>query len=380
MILKRINQMEKNIKHINMDSLAQYRNFLYSSPRLTYLFLELTNACNLSCLHCGSNASPKNTTYLPLNDAKKVIRLVAQHYQSQNIMICLSGGEPLLHPHFFEIASYAHECGFTCGITTNGTLIDESTAQKIVSGHICSVTFSLDGLRENHDWFRNKKGSFLKTIQGIQNLIKESEGTIATQITTVIHKKNLSELDALYQLVTKLNIDSWRIINLEPIGRALENNNLLLNAEEMQTLLNFIREKRYQKQTTIDITYGCSHYLTIDYEREVRDGYFICGSGIYVASILCNGDIYSCLDIQRRPELVQGNIYQDNFIDIWENKFQIFRKDRTKDCELCSTCADKNYCMGDSAHTWDYDTMRPLLCLKQLFNNKEANYDKSKSE
>lgn len=364
--------METNIKRTNMDSLARYRESLCKTPRLTYLFLELTNSCNLDCIHCGSNASFKNKTYLPTNEAKKVLRLVAESYEPQNIMICLSGGEPLLHPDFFEIATYARECGFSCGITTNGTLIDETVAKKIVASHIDSVTFSLDGLRESHDWFRNKSGAFQKTLQGIQHLVKVSKGTIATQITTVIHKKNLAELEEMYQLVTGLNIDSWRVINLEPIGRALENSQLLLDADEMIALLKFIREKRYQRKTPIDITYGCSHYLTLEYEREVRDGYFICGSGIYVASILCNGDIYSCLDIERRPELVQGNIYQDNFIEVWENRFQQFRKDRTKECESCRACADKNYCMGDSAHTWDYDTMRPLLCLKQLWGSKEA--------
>ena len=41
------------------------------------------------------------------------------------------------------------------------------------------------------------------------------------------------------------------------------------------------------------------------------------------------------MDIERRPELVQGNIYVDNFIDIWKNRFQIYRKDRSNDCEMC---------------------------------------------
>jgi radical SAM protein with 4Fe4S-binding SPASM domain len=83
------------------------------------------------------------------------------------------------------------------------------------------------------------------------------------------------------------------------------------------------------------------------------------------------GDIYSCLDIQRRPELVQGNVYRDDFMDIWYNRFREFRRDRTDDCEDCRSCADRRFCRGDAAHTWDYEKKQPLLCPKQLWANRE---------
>lgn len=359
--------IKKAIKTNDMNLLAQYRDSLYEHPRLTYLFFELTDACNLSCLHCGSSACPQNQTYLSREAIKDVMDKVARKYSPRSIMICLTGGEPLLHPDFFEIAAYARKLGFSCGITTNGTLIDKEVAKRIKESGIQSVTFSLDGLEDNHDWFRNKKGAFAKAIAGIKNLVNESKGKIITQITTVIHKKNIQELDSIYESVLNLSVDSWRIINLEPIGRALQHENLLLDADEMRKLLEYIREKRYSRQTPIEVKYGCAHYLTADFEREVRDNYFICGSGIYVASILCNGDIYSCMDIERRPELIQGNIEQDDFVDVWEKRFQVFRKDRTEECVSCSECEDRRYCRGDAAHTWDYNHKCPLMCLKKMF-------------
>ena len=91
---------------------------------------------------------------------------------------------------------------------------------------------------------------------------------------------------------------------------------------------------------------------------------------LFVASILCNGDIYSCMDIERRPEMVQGNIMTDHFVDIWENRFQRFRQDRTNNCEMCRQCTDRKYCRGDSAHTWDYDNNQPLFCVKQFLSAK----------
>lgn len=190
--------------------------------------------------------------------------------------------------------------------------------------------------------------------------------TIPLQITTVVHKKNIQELDKIYKLLTELGIGHWRPINIEPIGRAKEHSDLLLEAEDYKYLLDYIRDKRSSPENYMDITYGCSHYLTTEYEREVRDYYFICGAGIYVASIMCNGDIAACLDIERRPELVQGNIGSDDFAEVWNNRYKIFRTERTEQCDMCSTCRDKEFCHADSMHTWNFEEKRPNLCIKQL--------------
>lgn len=364
--------MRIDVKQNDMTSLSEYREHLVAHPRLTYLFFELTDACNLSCLHCGSSACPQNKTYLPKQDMVKVLRSVAAKYEPSEIMVCLTGGEPLLHPDFFEIASYARRLGFACGITTNATLISESVAEKLMPFGVGSVTVSIDGLEQSHDWFRTTKGSFVRTVDGVKNLMAATKGRISTQITTVIHKKNIHELDQIYNLVVSLGVDSWRVINLEPIGRALKHQDLLLDATEYRYLLNFIRSKRFDSSVKIDVTFGCSHYVTAHYEREIRDTYFLCGSGIYVGSVLCNGDIYSCLDIERMPELIQGNIANDDFVDVWENRFKEFRADRSKLSHKCQNCDDRKFCKGDSAHTWDYKLQEPLLCIKEMLDQEGA--------
>lgn len=362
----------RDVKLQDLQNLSKYREQLTQNPKLTYLFFELTDACNLSCLHCGSMACPSNRTYLPETSIQKVLESVAQAYDPPQIMICLTGGEPLLHPSFFSISSYARKLGFSCGITTNATLITREVASRLIQNGVGSVTVSIDGLETTHDWFRNSKGSFERAVTGVRNLIKETNGRISTQITTVVNKKNIAELEQLYSLIASLKVDSWRIINMEPIGRALDHSELLLDTSEIRYLLNYIRKKRFDPAVSIDVTYGCSHYLTLDHEREVRDTYFLCGSGIMVASVLCNGDIYSCLDIERRPELVQGNIAHDNFVDVWKTKFAEFRLDRSATSRKCKNCSDRQFCKGDSAHTWNYDSNEPLLCIKELLTVKEV--------
>lgn len=353
------------VKSRNMQSLSEYAEHLREHPKLTYLFLELTSFCNLHCRHCGSGCGGNIGMHIDTNMLFNALETVAEDFDRNSVMICITGGEPMLHPNFRDIVRKTAELGFPWGMTTNGNLIDNDYAAFLKSQRIGSITISVDGLEESHDALRQVKGSWKKAISGIQAL--QNNG-IPVQVTTVIHRENYCELEDIYKLMYRLMVDSWRVINVEPIGRALENRDMLLNKEEFDGLIDFIREKRYSDKTPMDVRFGCSHYLSFNAEREVRDNYFICGSGIMVGSILCNGDIYSCLDIERRPELVQGNISRDRFSDVWYNRFKEFREDRSNRCDECSRCAEKNFCRGDSGHTWDYERNRPMFCILRKEN------------
>ena len=350
------------VKKRDMEQLAKYRQYLSKHPRLTYLFIELTDICNLCCMHCGSHCSPAKGTYIDTDLLLSSLKEISEDFDPDSVMVCLSGGEPLLHPDFFKIVSGIADLGFSWGITTNGTLIDEDAAAKMQKYGLGSVTISIDGLEASHDWLRQCSGAYQKAVSAVSVLCNFG---FQTQATSVIHKKNLVELEAMFRVMCELNVCSWRIINMEPIGRAIQNKDLLLSAKQMYELLLFIQDKRFDKRTPMDIRFGCSHYLSYEFEHEVRENYFICGSGTYVGSILCNGDIFSCLDIARRPDLIQGNIRHDRFSDVWKNRFQVFRQDRGSLCKSCSECDERSFCCGDSAHTWNYETNEPMFCYKE---------------
>ena len=121
-----------------------------------------------------------------------------------------------------------------------------------------------------------------------------------------------------------------------------------------------------RSRSKFDITYGCSHYLGMDREYSIRNFGFFCFAGFTVASILYNGDIYVCPDVERRKELIQGNVKYDNFADVWFNKFEWFRNLDKLKCGKCANCKDWKYCRGDSLHTWDFDKKEPKLCINNL--------------
>ena len=363
MLSKNNSGLSKRVKKQHMHSLAEYRDGkLRPNPKLRSLFLEITPFCNEHCLHCGSRCGDIDVKdMLTKEEIAKVLRQVKNDFDIREMRLCVTGGEPLLRPEFFEIMEDAKKLGFAWGMTSNGTLITPEVAKKLAETGLRTVSISVDGLRENHEWFRQSPGSYDKTIEGIKNLLDVNISHV--QITTVIYHKNIGELDAMYEEFKKVGVRSWRVINIEPIGRARENTDLMLSKNEYKTLFKFIREKRFEDK--MEVTYGCSHYLGVDMEREVRKWYFLCNAGVYTASIMYNGDIGGCLDIERRPELIQGNVRKDNLKDVWENRFENFRNDFRKTGK-CANCPDYEFCAADSFHTWDFDTMEPNLCLKGI--------------
>lgn len=348
------------LKKDQLKLLADYRKQLYTNPLLKYLFLELTLRCNERCLHCGSSCGEAQSAELSFEQYRKILDEVKEDFDLHSFQLCITGGEPLLRKDFFDIMGYANDLGYNWGMTSNATLISKETAHRLCECGMKTISVSIDGLPETHDAFRQTPGGYEKAMRGIEALIEEG-GFKAIQVTTVLNHSNMNELDALYEIFSAMEIDSWRVIGIEPMGRALKYPELLMTAEDYKRLFDFIREKRMED---MPVTYGCSHFLGYQYEREVRDYYFICNAGIYTASIACNGDIMGCLDIERRPEMIQGNILTDRLKDVWENRFSFFRKGLDEESSECSACSEKEFCAGGARHSFDYDNHRQRMCFK----------------
>ena len=349
-------------KKYYLDKKAEERARLFKEPDLIYLFFELTRSCNEKCFHCGSSCAPGLGHGPDIEVFKEVLRDARDHFDLKRLQLCITGGEPLLYPGFADLLGYSNGLGFKWGMTTNATLITKDVAKMLEDTGMGTVSVSIDGLRDTHDRQRGLKGGYDKAMQGIQNLI-DRKAFRHIQVTTVVNHKNISELDELYLILDELDLDSWRVIGMEPMGRALDHPDMLLTPDDQRYLFEFIRRKREQG---IPVNYGCSHFLGLEYEREVRDWFFYCGAGTHTAAIRVNGDITACLDIEERPEFVQGNVYQDKFSDVWFNRFQEFRKPLSSLCSDCQKCEWEKWCAGGSRHCFDYDNNRQRVCFKDI--------------
>ena len=347
-----------NIKKYNLDVLADYQAKLCREPELRTLFFELTLKCNERCFHCGSGCDINQPDGLPVEKYKEILDEVKENFGT-GVRIALTGGEPLLYKDFFELTAYIKELGFGWGMTTNGTLITKEAAHKLAETGMRTVAVSIDGVEATHDRYRRTPGGYRMAMNGIQNLIDE-DAFSSIMVTTVVNHENIEELDELFDVFMNVDINEWRLTGLEPIGRAMDNPDMLLTAEDNRRLMKFIMEKRAQK---IPVEYSCCHFLGEEYEAEVRDWYFLCNAGIYVAGIQENGDVSACLDIPRSDKTVQGNVLRETFTDIWKNRFEIFRTPLSERNEICRECPQKKYCRGGSYHSWDYENDKQKVCM-----------------
>ena len=360
---------EKNVtREINMakaaqlDKLAAYREKLYKEPVLRLLFLELTLRCNEHCFHCGSRCSSDSMDGMPLEKYLEVLRDIKENLPGRLPQLCLTGGEPMLRRDLFELMARGMELGYRYSMTSNATLITPEKAHLLRMNGLRTISVSIDGLPETHDRQRGLPGAYRMAMKGIENLMAEG-GFKTIQVTTVVNHSNMHELPELYRIFEHMDIDSWRVVGLEPIGRALESPEMMLIPEDTRYLLDFIRDKRLEG---MPVSYGCSHFLGLGYEREVRDWYFLCNAGVYVASVMADGSVGACLDIERCEKTIQGNIYETPFTELWKNRFEIFRKPLSQNNETCRTCAWEKWCAGGAHHSWDYENDRQMICYKDI--------------
>ena len=343
-----------------LEERAAQRERKAAEHPLEQLFLELTLRCNERCVHCGSNCGEEKCPEISAEDFHRLLLKIRQDFSPSLPFLAVTGGEPLLRRDFLDIVNDAHALGFSWGITSNATLIDRKMAKSLRQAGMCSISVSIDGPQETHDQIRNRKGAYDQAMRGIQALIDEG-GFEDIQITSVINHQTIGMLEQMFETFLGLDIDTWRIVAIEPIGRALKHPELLLTPEDHCTLLDFILRKREEQYP---ITYGCCHYLGLKYEREVRNWFFQCQAGKTIAGIMCNGDIGACLNIPRNIRTVQGNIYRDDFARIWNEGFQIYRQSLAEKNQTCAACPHRRYCDGGSYHSWDYERDVPQVCLR----------------
>jgi radical SAM enzyme (rSAM/lipoprotein system) len=297
---------------------------------------------------------------MPAEDFLKAIEQVKPIVNANNTMIVLTGGEALLRKDLENIGKNLYNLGFPWGIVTNGMLLDNQRLGSLVNSGLRAVTVSLDGLEASHNWLRGNKNSFEKAVSAIQLLTTTKN--INYDVVTCVNQHNFKELAQIRDLLIEIGIKDWRIFTIFPIGRAKEQNSLQLSPLEFNELFDFIKQTRLEKR--ISLNYGCEGFLG-NYEGEVRDNYFFCRAGINVASILADGSISGCPNL--RANFIQGNIYKDNFADIWQNKYEIFRDKSWTKTGICSGCEFYKYCEGNGMHLRDEKTNELLFChLKRI--------------
>lgn len=345
----------------------KYRSNEQQIHQLNYILWECTLKCNLNCIHCGSDCKKDSSVKdMPKEDFFHAIDDLSTIIVPNKTMIVLTGGEALLRKDIGEIGQELYNRGFPWGVVTNGMALNKSMLLKLMNSGIRAITISLDGLEKSHNWLRDNKSSFTNAVNAL-SLLSGTQG-VRYDVVSCVNQKNFHELQDLYKLLLETGVKEWRIFTVFPIGRAKEHTQLQLAPREFKELFDFIKQIRQEGK--IKLNYGCEGFLG-SYEGDVRDNFFFCRAGINVASVLADGSISACPNL--RENFIQGNIYKDNFKDVWENKYSIFRDRSWTKTGICKDCKSFKYCEGNGMHLRDEKTGELLFChLKRIEEGEKS--------
>jgi len=296
-----------------------------------------------------------------------VLDIIAQRTDPHKVFVIISGGEPLVREDLEKCGRAIYEKGFPWGMVTNGLAMTEKRFRRLLSSGMHSMTVSLDGLKDEHDWMRGVAGSFERARDAIRMAASTPE--LAFDVVTCVNQRNFSTLPAIRDLLISLGVREWRLFTVFPVGRAKDDPLLQISPSQFRGLMDFIRDERRKwekasdKSALIKPSYGCEGFLG-SYEGDVRDHFFTCQAGITVGSVLIDGSISACGSI--RADYHQGNIYTDNFMDVWENRFQSYYDRSWMKKDECGECKWWKWCKGGGMHLRDENGKLILCHMKKL--------------
>ncbi len=324
---------------------------------LQYLFLEISRRCNLACAYCGSSCTPEAwKNELTIDEWMDVVRRIAREFPAKQVMIAITGGEPLLKEGIFDLLDLLGELGFRFGMVSNGQLLDEEAARRIVASKLGSISLSMDALPEINDRLRGK-GVSAKVEQAVKNLQNAGyKGKL--EILSTVTKPALTSLDDMRRYVASLKVPLWRLATVIPIGRAARREDLLLDEEDLRYLLEYIKTARQDRRKPIPEY--CEEGYVGEFETLVRPYHCQCRAGITVGGIKHNGKIGACPEISDCFD--QGDIRKESFRVVWENRYQVMRDRSWMKKGVCSSCKVFDRCHGGALHLYENTRSDPHRC------------------
>ena len=318
---------------------------------------ELTLACDMRCQHCGSFAGTKRPDELTFDEqlsvAEQLIRLGCEK-------VTLGGGEPTLHPRWYQLGKYLTDGGVRVNIISNGWGWDERQLRHAFDANLANIAFSLDGFEQAHDQVR-KPGSFARVVAAAELSIAAG---MPTSIVTHINQLNCRDLGRFRDLLGGLGISSWQLQLGNPSGAMGEHQELVIQPEELLWIIPEIARLRADDQVLPEVLASDNVGYFGEHEKALRDqgskiSFWIgCRAGCQVIGIESNGNIKGCLSLPSamhgRDRFLEGNLRERSMAEIWsdEDSFAFNRRFSTDQLTgFCGVCRYQDICRGGCAWT-----------------------------
>jgi radical SAM protein with 4Fe4S-binding SPASM domain len=307
---------------------------------------ELTLRCNMKCLHCGSSAGRARANELTVEEclhvADDLLRLGCRQ-------ITFIGGEIFLYRGWEKVARRMSDGGAKVNIITNGWLMGAEEIAQIKDAKLSNVGISLDGMEENHDRIRRKKGSYRKVLAAFEML---RQADIPTAVVTSLLDFNVPDLDQMYSLLVANQVDIWQLQIVTGMGNIAGKEGYLLDPAKVGQITQFIREKSRSGVIRVcagdDIGYFDEHEAYIRSRPGTISVWNGCKAGIRVVGIDSVGNVKGCESIYS-DKFIEGNLRKESLEEIWtkEGNFAYNRNFNTSMLSgACAVCDKGSLCRG----------------------------------
>ena len=318
---------------------------------------SITTKCNLKCKHCYSESTDQVAP--DELSTEEALRLMDDLSRWGIGLLIIDGGEPLCREDLLDVVKYASSKGIRATIGSNGTLIDEGMARKMLDAGVMSVAISVDGAdAQTHDSFRGMSGVFEQTLEGIEAC---RNAGLPFQFNMVIRKENLSQLEDMLRLAVDCGADAAEVFDLVAAGRAKEEcREQVLSHDERKWAMEWLAQAQEDCPIVIRVP-GCPMYPLLLQQKQIQPRHFPvemlrripyydrgCAAGMHIGYVmmLSNGEVTPCILLQVKL----GNIREQSIISIWENSpvlAELRRRELLKgDCGDCSYKITCSGCRG----------------------------------
>ena len=315
---------------------------------------SITTKCNLKCKHCYSEsvdqAAPDELS------TEEAFRLMDDLAKWGIRLLVIDGGEPLCREDMLDVVKYASAKGIRTTIGSNGTLIDDAMAKKMLEAGVKAVAISVDGAdAQTHDTFRGESGTFEDTLRGIKAC---RTAGLPFQFNTVIRKETLPQLEDILNMAVDSGANAAELFDLVVAGRAeQECREEVLDLDERKRAMEWLAMAQEDCPIVIRVP-ACPMYPLLLQQKEIKPKHFPteilkrvpyygrgCAAGMPMGYVMvkCNGEVNPCMLLQ----INLGNIRKQSIKSIWENSpvlVQLRQRELLKG--ECGDCSYKVTCSG----------------------------------
>jgi SynChlorMet cassette radical SAM/SPASM protein ScmF len=259
----------------------------------------------------------------------------------------LTGGEPLLHPHFTRLLEIVRHEELKLVLETNGLLCTPEIAAEIVKSPDRFVSVSIDGSdAATHEWVRGVPGSFKAARQAVRNLV--AAGTRPEVIFSVM-RGNAGQVDAMVRMAEELGASSLKFNMVQPTARGER----LHREQETLDIADLIALGRHVEQELAPKTkLGLFVHYPLAFRALHRiasgDGHGACGI-FGILGVLAGGHYALCGIGEQVPDMVFGEVGKDLLEEVWRENaiLKALREGLPKRLEgVCGRCLMKQRCLG----------------------------------